>query len=100
MRLTQVVAAHTLAAALDSPRSSTGGNPSARTLKVPECWRTPSATTMQFSAGHHLSSAPHPFRTHLVSTLHFSHTRPSAVRQFPHLRTDPEIWLNLTEHSL
>ena len=41
---------HTLAAALDSPRSSTGGNPSALTLKVPECCRTPSATTMQFSA--------------------------------------------------
>lgn len=40
----------TFAAALDSPRSSTGGNPNALTLNVPLCCSTPSATTMQFSA--------------------------------------------------
>ena len=46
----QQVTALTLAAALESPRSSTGGNPSARTLKAPLCCSTPSATTIQFSA--------------------------------------------------
>ena len=40
-----------LAAALDSPRSSTGGNPKRSDLEcATECCSTPSATTMQFSA--------------------------------------------------